>query len=233
MSREKEDLDSSNGNPVEQDEPQKAEASSSSEPGDNGDTGAGENASGQDWDNPSGEDTSSAGMAGEKATPDPGIEALLHNMMEKGKAEYESLQQRYARLSADFDNFRKRTLREKEELKLQASAGLIEELLPVLDTLELGLKTAEKHPEAQAVSEGFRMVGAQFVRVLQDQGLEEMVSDGADFDPNLHECLTEQPSQDVEQGKVLTTFKKGFFLHGKLIRAAQVVVSSGPEQPES
>lgn len=155
-------------------------------------------------------------------------ELTVEELLEQSRKEKEDLYQKVLRAAADFENFRKRSIREKEELRKFAVSGLIEDLLPVLDNLELGLAAADKHPEAKAVSDGFRMVAQQIVSILERNGLECLNPVGEDFDPNYHESVGFQPSDEVEDHKVLQVVRKGYSLNGRILRAASVIVSSGP-----
>ena len=101
-------------------------------------------------------------------------------------------------------------------------------MLPALDNLELGLSAADNHPEAKAVADGFRMVAQQILSILQSNGLECVNPEGEDFDPNFHESVGFQPSNEVEDHKVLQVARKGYTLNGRILRAAAVIVSSGP-----
>ncbi|MCB1120036.1 MAG: nucleotide exchange factor GrpE [Verrucomicrobiae bacterium] len=159
-------------------------------------------------------------------------ELTVEDLLEQSRKEKEELYQKVLRAAADFENFRKRTIREKEELRKFATSGLIEEMLPVLDNLELGLAAAENHPEAKAVSDGFRMVAQQIVSILQNNGLECLDPEGEDFDPNFHESVGFQPSDEIADHKVLQVVRKGYMLHGRILRAASVIVSSGPAKQE-
>ena len=150
--------------------------------------------------------------------------------LEKAEKEAAEMKARWLRSVADMENYRKRIAREKQDIIRSASAGVIESLLPVLDTMKLGLQAAENHPEAKDVVVGFKMVDDQLKRSLQEQGLEELVPDGEVFDPNMHECISHQPSADVDEGKVIQTIRAGYRLNNRLVRAANIIVSSGPEQ---
>ena len=150
--------------------------------------------------------------------------------LEKAEKEAAEMKTRWLRSVADLENYRKRIAREKQEIIRSAAANVIESLLPVLDNMKLGMQAAENHPEAKDVVVGFKMVDDQFKRVLQEQGLEEIAPDGETFDPNLHECISQQLSETVEEGKVILTVRSGYRLNEKLIRAANVIVSSGSEQ---
>lgn len=153
--------------------------------------------------------------------------------LEKAQAEAAEMKTRYMRSVADLENYRKRMGREKQDIIRSAAAGVVEALLPVLDTMKLGLQAAENHPEAKDVTEGFKMVDHQFKKILSEQGLEELIPDGEVFDPNLHECISHQPSEEVEEDHVIQTVRAGYRLNDRLIRAANVIVSSGPNKEDS
>ncbi|HKK17781.1 MAG TPA: nucleotide exchange factor GrpE [Opitutales bacterium] len=162
------------------------------------------------------------------AEPEPELSEL-----EKARAEAAEMKARYLRSVADLENYRKRMGREKQDILRSAAAGVIEELLPVLDTMKLGLQAAEKHPEAKDVTIGFKMVDDQLKKILSEHGLEELIPDGERFDPNQHECVAHQPSDEMEEDHVIETTRAGYRLNDRLIRAANVIVSSGPAKEES
>ena len=153
--------------------------------------------------------------------------------LEKAQAEAAEMKARYLRSVADLENYRKRIGREKQDIIRSAASSVIEELLPVLDNMKLGLQAAENHPEAKDVTIGFKMVDDQMKKILSDQGLEELIPDGQVFDPNLHECIAHQPSDDIEEDHVIQTVRAGYRLNERLVRAANVIVSSGPSKEES
>lgn len=153
--------------------------------------------------------------------------------LEKAQAEAAEMKSRYLRSVADLENYRKRITREKQDIIRTAAANVVESLLPVLDNMKLGLQAAEKHPEAKDVSYGFKMVDDQLKKSLSEQGLEELIPDGEAFDPNLHECIAHQPSEEVKEDHVIQTVRAGYRLNERLIRAANVIVSSGPAKEES
>lgn len=173
------------------------------------------------------EDAPAAEAATEGASNEPVLTEL-----EQAQAEATDMKSRYLRSVADMENFRKRIAREKQDIIRSAAAGVIESLLPVLDNMKLGLQAADNHPEAKDVTIGFKMVDDQLKKTLSDQGLEELLPDGETFDPNLHECIAHQPSDEVEEDKVIQTVRAGYRLNDRLIRAANVIVSSGPAKAE-
>ncbi len=146
--------------------------------------------------------------------------------------EEESLRDQFVRLQADFANFRNRTQRERIELYQRANEDLFLELLPVLDHYEMGLQTAREHHADKAVVDGFEMVYGQFQNVLRKFNVEPIEAVGEAFDPHKHEALTHMPSDEHPAEVCSTQVKRGYMFGDKLLRAAQVVVSSGPAQSE-
>ena len=131
----------------------------------------------------------------------------------------------YARTLADFENFRKRTDRDREDLVKFAAKDILKDLLATADNLALALDKA-KDKEDPFVK-GVQLVYDGFIKVLADHGATPIDSVGEPFDTSFHEALTQQPSDTVPEGHVITEFKRGWLLNGKLLRAAQVIVSSG------
>jgi molecular chaperone GrpE len=146
---------------------------------------------------------------------------------EAAAVEEESLRDQLVRLQADFANFRNRTQRERVELYQRANEDLLLELLPVLDHFELGLETARRQEADAAVLEGFALVLDQFRALLERFKVKPVEAVGAVFDPHLHEALTHMPSDEVAEGVCMNEVRKGYRMGEKLLRAAQVVVSSG------
>ena len=137
---------------------------------------------------------------------------------------------RYARTLADFDNYRKRMARDREELAQFAAKEILRDLLPTVDNLALALDKAENKDDPFV--QGVKLAYDGFLKALADHGATPLDSVGEPFDANFHEALAQLPSPDVAEGVVMSAVKRGWLLHGKLLRAAQVVVSSGaPTQP--
>ncbi len=134
----------------------------------------------------------------------------------------------YLRLQADFDNYRKRVLREKDEIYRRANQDIMEELLPVIDHIELAFASAGESHQHDPVVEGFRLVADQLMGVLSKFGLSPIETDGQEFDPNLHEAILHMPAPDVAENFVVSQARGGYKLGDRLLRASQVVVSSGP-----
>jgi molecular chaperone GrpE len=179
------------------------------------------------------DDSNAAEAAQSDAETSTGDMLNLAEELQKAREEVASLKDRYLRTVAEMENFRRRLAREKQDIIRSAATGIIEALLPVLDNLRLGLQSAENHPEAREVTKGFSMVHDQLQGVLREQGLESIEPQNEDFDPNLHDALTQQPSDEVEEGKVLQTVRVGYRLNDRLLRAASVIVSSGPTTGDS
>lgn len=141
---------------------------------------------------------------------------------------------RYLRAVADLENFRRRTVREKEELRLYASSKLLEDLLPALDNLALGLAAAHQpNADLKALAGGVELVQQQLKSALANHGLKEINPVGQPFDPHQHEAISHQPSQKVKAEHVLTVVRTGYTLNGRLLRPASVVVSSGKPVEEA
>jgi len=156
--------------------------------------------------------------------PTPGTEELLAAAKKEAAANYD----RYARAMADLENFRKRTVREKDELRQFASAGVMEDMIPVLDNLGLGLAAAKQQTDVKSIVDGIGLVLEQLKGALGRNGLKEINPVGQAFDPNLHDCISHQPSAEIAEEKVSQVVRLGYTLNGRLLRPASVVVSSGP-----
>lgn len=154
-------------------------------------------------------------------------------VIEKEKEEEEPLRLQLMRLQADFDNFRKRQVRERAEWIVRANEDLFLELLPALDHFEMGLKSAEDHQTDCSVTDGFKLVYNQLIDLLEKHNVTPVDAIGEAFNPHVHEALTHMPS-DKPAETVVAQVRRGYMLGDKLLRAAQVVVSSGPvEEKES
>lgn len=144
-------------------------------------------------------------------------------------AEIEKWKDVAARATADLDNFRKRMAREKFEAIQYANRGLLEQLLPIIDNFEMGLKAAESaEGSGSIILQGMGMVRKQLEDFLADQGVEIVASDGVAFDPNVHEALKQEPHESAPEGQILYTMRRGYRLKDRLLRAANVIVSAGP-----
>jgi len=140
----------------------------------------------------------------------------------------DELNDKYLRLYSEFDNYRKRTMREKTELSKTASEDVISRLLPVLDDFERGLKsTKENGSKEDTLREGMELIYNKLISILNQKGLEPITSIGETFDVDFHEAVTNIPSPSEEmKGKVVDEIEKGYLLNGKVIRYAKVVVGN-------
>lgn len=145
-------------------------------------------------------------------------------LLEAGVAE---LKDKYLRLLADFENYKKRTTKERLELMNSASKDVIVALLPVLDDFDRARKSAMEGSKGEQWSEGVNMVYNRLYNILQSFGLKAMESTGQPFDPDLHEAITEVPASSPDMiGNVMDTIEKGYMLNDKIIRHAKVVVGN-------
>jgi molecular chaperone GrpE len=138
--------------------------------------------------------------------------------------------ERLLRTTADFENFKKRAAREKQEAIKYANEGLLQKLLPVLENLDMALTaTHAARPEAgQSLQAGVNMICQQLKGVLADAGLEELDALGKPFDPNFHEALMQKETPDAPEGQVLQQLRKGYKFRDRLLRPAGVVVAKQP-----
>jgi molecular chaperone GrpE len=176
--------------------------------------------------------TSQASQASPEATPAPAPEeaaAPEANGIETLQADVERFRDLALRTQADFENYRKRAARDKEDAIKSATAALIERLLPVLDNFERGLQAA-RNGGAEGILVGFEMVARQLNDFIASSGVEVIDAEGKPFDHNLHEALGTEASDSVPEGNVIRQVRKGYKFRDRLIRAANVFVSSGPAQ---
>lgn len=145
----------------------------------------------------------------------------LKDEIESLKAELDEKADLHLRLQAEFDNFRRRTLKEKEELRKTANSDLLSDLLPVLDNFDRALVHAESSP----ILEGIVMVQKQMLDILDRAGLAKVGEEGEMFDPNFHEAVMQEPADGVESGTILQVFQPGYKYQDKLLRAAMVKVA--------
>jgi molecular chaperone GrpE len=141
--------------------------------------------------------------------------------------QYNTVNDKYLRLYSEFDNYRKRTSKEKLDVINTAGADIISNLLPVVDDFERALKSAESTQDIEALKEGVNLIYQKLLNSLYKKGLEPMKATGEEFDPELHEAITNipAPSEDMK-GKVVDEVEKGYLLNGKVIRYAKVVVGN-------
>ena len=162
-----------------------------------------------------------------EAAPNPADPAVR---LAKLEGEIARLKDTVLRSNADQQNQQRRHQREREELRKYATAGLLEDLLPALDSLALGLESASTQADGRAVAEGFRMAVGQLRGILAGQGLVEVNPTGQPFDPARHEAVGSEASATVAEGTVVRVARAGWLLHDRVLRPAAVFVSAGPAQ---
>ena len=141
------------------------------------------------------------------------------------KVKYNEINDKYLRLYSDFDNFRKRTIKEKGDLISSASSGVIKDLLPILDDFERAIQSNENTEDLAGLKEGFQLIFNKMKNILQAKGLKPMECQGDKFDMDLHEAITNIPApSEEEKGKVIDVVEKGYYLNEKVLRYAKVVV---------
>lgn len=174
-------------------------------------------------------DGAAAESAATAAAPAANPTAELTDQLAAAKAEAAANYDKFVRSVADLENFRRRAMREKDDLRTAATGRVLEDIFPVLDTLGLAINAA-KQPNADLKSlvGGVDMVLTQLKTALANHGLKEINPAGQPFDPHQHEAISHQPSNDVKEEHVLTVVRTGYSLNGRLLRPASVVVSSGP-----
>lgn len=170
------------------------------------------------------EDTTTCNSSEEENLAEAGNGESIKDMVEKLEGEKAELVNFTQRLQADFENFRRRTRGEKEELIQFASEGVITKLLPVLDNFERALMAAKEREEGKSYFEGVEMIFRQLFQVLTNEGLEVVDSVGCRFDPNCHEAVMQVDSDEAAKDTVLEELQKGYRLKGKLIRPSMVKV---------
>ena len=154
-------------------------------------------------------------------------EDQVDQVEESGDERVAALEDRLLRTAADFDNYKKRALRERQEYVTLANERLVKELLPILDDLERALDAVGEHQEA-TVEDGVRLVHRSLASLLERNGVEQIDTNGK-FDPHVHEALLSQPS-DAEEGSVIDVVQKGYALGDRVVRPARVVIAAAPPE---
>ena len=162
----------------------------------------------------------------EEAQAELSAEEQLANMLAEAQQMVEEQKDKYLRLSAEFDNYRKRTLKEKAELIKNGGEKTLTAILPVLDDFERALKNMEASEETKAMKEGVELIFSKFQKILGQEGLQKIETEGQAFDTDFHEAiaLIPAPSEDLK-GKILDCVQTGYMLNEKVIRHAKVAVA--------
>jgi molecular chaperone GrpE len=174
-----------------------------------------------------------AGEAEAASTPianhDPEDVTVSREKFQAAEAQAAELKDRLLRAQAEWDNSRKRIMKEKEDAVRYAGEGILEKLLPVLDNFEMGMQAAKTATDAKAIAQGLEMVLAQFHQVLKDAGVEPIDAVGQPFDAHRHEALGRVESDEHPEDHVVTQLRKGYKLKDRLLRAASVFVAKPSE----
>jgi molecular chaperone GrpE len=166
--------------------------------------------------------------AAEALVPEPLTPPQIEDLKTRA-AKADENWERLLRTTADFENFKKRAAREREEAIRYANESLIKKVVPVLDSLEMALAAGQNQTGSpQSLHAGVAMIQQQLRNLLMESGLEELDAAGKVFDPNWHEAVSQQESAEVPEGQVLQQLRKGYKLRDRLIRPASVVVSKKP-----
>lgn len=161
----------------------------------------------------------------EAQTPEKKAEPTAEEQLELAKNEITELNDKLLRKIAEFDNYRKRTLKEKTELILNGGEKIITSILPVLDDMERAIKNMKNTDDVAALLEGMELIFKKFMDILEKQGVKAIDTKDANFDVDLHEAIAQLPAPcDEMKGKVMDCTKTGYTLNDKVIRHSQVVV---------
>ncbi len=160
-----------------------------------------------------------------ETTEEQTVEEAPQETIESVKAELEALKDKYLRAVAEFDNYKKRTLKEKTELILNGSEKTITAFLPILDDMERAVANADKATDLQALEEGWELIFSKFVKVLNSLGVKKIETTDADFNVDFHEAVAMVPGfGDDKKGKVIDCIQTGYTLNDKVIRHSKVAV---------
>ena len=160
-----------------------------------------------------------------KSSKNNSKEPSLKEQLEEKEKELSELKDKYLRIFAEFDNFKKRTIKEKMDFMRNASQDVLADLLPVLDDFDRAKLSADDEKTNEVFSDGVTLVYNKLNSVMKAKGIIAMESNGTEFDPELHEAITNIPAPSEElKGKVIDTIQKGYYLNDKIIRHAKVVV---------
>lgn len=171
-----------------------------------------------------------------QTTDHPQNESVTSDLI-KQLAEIQSVAQKnkddYLRAVADLDNYRRRAIRERDEIRKNTLVSVIESFVPLLDGIKLGLDAAKKTEGSENLISGFQMVADQMRAIFSDLGVQELNPKNESFDPNKHECVAHFPSEDIPENQIIEVTRLGYLLNERLLRPAYVVVSSGKKIEEN
>lgn len=162
----------------------------------------------------------------EEPTNQENLEETSVESSNKLEAELQESKEKYLRLYADFENFRRRTAKEKLELIQNASESLIKDILPIVDDFERAIKSFDQTTDTETIKAGVELIYHKLVKLLESKGVTPIESLGQDFDVEKHECITQFDAGEKNKGKVIDQVEKGYRQNDKVIRYAKVIVGS-------
>jgi len=169
------------------------------------------------------------GAAGDESLATVTLTPEQINELRERAAKADEYRDRMMREAADFENYKKRATRERQESSTYANESLLQKLIPILDTFEMALAAAASNgASAQSLQTGVAMIYNQLKSTLAEAGLEEIDARGKNFDPNLHEAVSEQETDEVPDGHVAQQIRKGYKFRNRLVRPAGVIVAKTP-----
>ena len=175
---------------------------------------------------PDEEPSASATTAADAATGEDDTEPAP-STVDDAASERDRLHDLLLRKTAEFDNFRKRTERERSEFARRAAEDLLRDLLPLVDDLERALAVASETADGESYRTGVELIHRQLLELLRKRGVTPVAAVGEPFDPTLHEAVAQEPSDEHPEGTVVREFRRGYLLGDRLLRAAMVIVSAG------
>ena len=162
----------------------------------------------------------------------PQEETAAADPVEELKKELETVKNKYLYLQAEYQNYRRRAAKDISDARVHAIEDTLVPFLTVSDYLSMAASAADKSDNIEAIRQGLQMIIAQFFKAFEDLGVQKFESVGKAFDPNLHEAVSNEPSDVVAEGDIIREWSGGFKIGEKLLRPARVVVSAGPEKAE-
>ncbi|HGJ66761.1 TPA: nucleotide exchange factor GrpE [bacterium] len=152
---------------------------------------------------------------------------LMQKELDDAKTKSEEAMDKMLRLAAEFDNYKKRSAREYENIRKYASENIIKELLPIIDNFERGIESANELKDFNSFLNGIKLILNQMINLLEKEGVKQIKAIGETFDPNIHEAVMHINSDDYPENIVAQEFQKGYILNDRVIRPAMVAVSKG------
>lgn len=159
----------------------------------------------------------------------PVDEAVAGSAEPTGDSRLHEVEERLLRAQAEIENVRKRGQRELQDLLRYGEIGLLRDILPVLDNIERAIEASETTADVESLRAGFRMTAQQIEKLLERHGCKAISAEGVAFDPAVHEAIAQQPAGDAAAGSVIGVASKGYLLHDRVVRPAQVIVAAAAE----